>query len=136
MWVNEVCVLQLFPPPRSAWLSSQPWSKGKVGMYGKSWGGFNGLQVASLRPPALAAVVSLYSTDNRFTDDVHYRGGCVVASQMLSWGSVMQVDFIMSNQQRNLNKLPTALRCRNFVNRHRPSICKSAPNLQRRVCNV
>ncbi len=47
------------------WLSRQPWSNGRVGVFGKSWGGFNGLQLASMGPPALKAVVSLYSTDNR-----------------------------------------------------------------------
>ncbi len=39
---------------------------GKVALYGKSWGGFNGLQVAALRPIHLAAVISLYSTDDRY----------------------------------------------------------------------
>ena len=29
-----------------AWLAAQPWCTGKVGMMGKSWGGFNCLQVA------------------------------------------------------------------------------------------
>ena len=28
-----------------AWLAAQSWCSGAVGMYGKSWGGFNGLQV-------------------------------------------------------------------------------------------
>jgi predicted acyl esterase len=46
-------------------VADQSWSNGKVGMYGKSWGGFNGLQVAYEQPPALKAVISLYSTDNR-----------------------------------------------------------------------
>jgi predicted acyl esterase len=27
------------------WLASQTWCNGRIGMYGKSWGGFNGLQV-------------------------------------------------------------------------------------------
>ena len=36
-----------------AWLAGQPWCSGAVGMMGKSWGGFNSLQVAALRPPAL-----------------------------------------------------------------------------------
>jgi predicted acyl esterase len=31
-------------------------------MFGKSWGGFNGLQVAFCQPKALKAVVSIYST--------------------------------------------------------------------------
>jgi len=72
-----------------AWVADQSWSNGKVGMYGKSWGGFNGLQVAYEQPPALKAVISLYSTDNRFTDEVHFKGGALVGSQMLSWAAVM-----------------------------------------------
>ena len=44
------------------WIAAQPWCSGSVGMYGKSWGGFNGLQMASLRPPELKSIVSLYST--------------------------------------------------------------------------
>ena len=29
------------------WLAAQPWCTGKVGIIGKSWGGFNGLQIAA-----------------------------------------------------------------------------------------
>jgi predicted acyl esterase len=58
-----------------AWLAAQPWCSGQVGMFGISWGGFNALQVAALRPPALKAIVSLCSTDDRYADDVHYMGG-------------------------------------------------------------
>ena len=58
-------------------------------MYGKSWGGFNGLQIAYCQPQALKAVISLYSTDNRYTDDIHFRGGCVPASAFLSWSNCM-----------------------------------------------
>ena len=45
------------------WISQQPWCDGNVGMIGISWGGFNGLQIAALRPRALKAVVSVCSTD-------------------------------------------------------------------------
>lgn len=72
-----------------AWLAEQPWCTGSVGMYGKSWGGFNGLQVAARRPPALRAVISAYFTDDRYADDVHYMGGCVLAHEALSWASYM-----------------------------------------------
>ncbi len=72
-----------------SWLAEQPWCSGHVGMIGKSWGGFNGLQIAALRPPALGAVISVCSTDDRYADDVHYIGGCVLASDMLSWASTM-----------------------------------------------
>ena len=71
------------------WIAGQPWCTGAVGMFGISWGGFNGLQVAAHRPPELKAVISLCSTDDRYADDVHYRGGAVLALEMLSWGASM-----------------------------------------------
>jgi uncharacterized protein len=60
------------------WIAAQPWCTGAVGMIGISWGGFNGLQVAALRPPQLKAVVSICSTDNRYNGDIHYMGGCLL----------------------------------------------------------
>jgi len=72
-----------------AWLEAQPWCTGSVGMIGYSWGGFNGLQVAARRPPQLKAVVSMYSTDDRYADDVHYLGGCLNAFLQLPWASFM-----------------------------------------------
>ena len=45
------------------------------GMMGISWGGFNGLQIAARRPPALKAIVTICSTDDRYADDAHYMGG-------------------------------------------------------------
>ena len=69
------------------WIAEQSWCTGAVGMFGISWGGFNGLQVAARRPPELKAVISLCSTDDRYADDVHYRGGAVLALEMLSWGA-------------------------------------------------
>ena len=71
------------------WLASRPWCTGKVGIIGKSWGGFNGLQIAALQPPELGAVISVASTDDRYADDVHYMGGCVLAWAMLPWASTM-----------------------------------------------
>jgi uncharacterized protein len=71
------------------WLASRPWCTGKVGVIGKSWGGFNGLQIAARRPPELAAVISVASTDDRYADDVHYMGGCVLAWTALPWASTM-----------------------------------------------
>jgi uncharacterized protein len=59
-----------------AWLVQQPWCTGKVGMMGISWGGFNGLQVAARRPPGLKAIITLCSTDDRYSDDIHYKGAC------------------------------------------------------------
>jgi len=67
------------------WLAAQPWCSGAVGMFGISWGGFNALQVAALQPPALKAIVTLCSTDDRYADDVHYMGGAKLASADLGW---------------------------------------------------
>jgi putative CocE/NonD family hydrolase len=72
-----------------AWLAGQPWCTGRVGMIGISWGGFNGLQVAALRPPELGAVISMCASDDRYADDVHYVGGCVLGVDMLAWAATM-----------------------------------------------
>jgi hypothetical protein len=69
-----------------AWLAAQPWCSGVVGMMGISWGGFNALQVAARRPPALKAIVTLCSTDDRYRDDVHYMGGALLTAG-LDWAS-------------------------------------------------
>lgn len=74
-----------------AWLAAQPWCDGNVGMTGISWGGFNSLQVAALRPAALRAVLTLCASDDRYADDVHYRGGCVLGVDMLQWAVSMLV---------------------------------------------
>ncbi|MEQ8370744.1 MAG: CocE/NonD family hydrolase, partial [Alphaproteobacteria bacterium] len=71
-----------------AWLAKQPWCSGSVGMMGISWGGFNALQVAALNPPALKAIITCCSTDDRYADDIHYMGGCHITEQ-LNWASTM-----------------------------------------------
>src|SRR6266568_1531378 len=71
------------------WLAEQPWCTGRVGMFGISWGGFNSLQIAALRPPALKAIVTVCSTDDRYADDVHYFGGAVLGIDMLGWSATM-----------------------------------------------
>ncbi len=71
-----------------AWIGRQGWCTGAVGMMGISWGGFNALQVAALQPPELEGVVTVCSTDDRYADDVHYMGGCLLGDN-LSWASVM-----------------------------------------------
>ncbi len=70
------------------WISAQPWCTGKLGMIGISWGGFNGLQVAWHQPEALKAVITLCSTDDRYADDIHYKGGCVL-NENLGWAATM-----------------------------------------------
>jgi len=70
------------------WLEEQPWCTGDVGMIGISWGGFNALQIAAMQPRQLKAVVSACSTDDRYADDVHYMGGCLLGDN-ISWAAQM-----------------------------------------------
>ena len=76
------------------WLAGQPWCSGKVGMRGLSWSGFNSLQVAARRPPTLRAVVRACSTDDRYVDDVHYMGGCVLGYDMQLWATWAHMFFV------------------------------------------
>ncbi len=71
-----------------AWIAAQPWCDGNVGMMGISWGGFNALQVAARRPSALKAIITLCSTDDRYADDIHYKGGAMLLEN-LGWASTM-----------------------------------------------
>ncbi len=71
-----------------AWLAKQSWCSGKVGMFGISWGGFNALQVAARQPPALKAIVTICSTDDRYEDDIHYKGGTLL-NENLGWAATM-----------------------------------------------
>jgi uncharacterized protein len=74
------------------WLAAQPWCNGSVGMFGISWGGFNSLQVAARAPSALKAIITLCAADDRYADDAHYMGGCLL-NENLIWGTA----FLMYN---------------------------------------
>jgi putative CocE/NonD family hydrolase len=67
------------------WLATQPWSNGRIGMFGYSYSGFNSLQVACTRPAALHAICAVYATDDRYTDDVHYMGGALRAIDLVDY---------------------------------------------------
>jgi putative CocE/NonD family hydrolase len=72
-----------------AWLASRPWSNGNVGIYGTSWSGFNALQTAMLRPPALKAICSIFASDDRYADDVHYFGGALKQVDLVDYPTNM-----------------------------------------------
>lgn len=57
------------------WLAARPWSNGRVGMWGISWGGFNAIQVGMRRPAALGAILATDASDDLFHDDVHLVDG-------------------------------------------------------------
>jgi predicted acyl esterase len=67
------------------WLATREWSTGNVGMYGTSYSGFNSIQVAMERPPALKAIIPIFATDDRYADDVHYFGGVLKGLDLVDY---------------------------------------------------
>ncbi|MGN0078377.1 MAG: CocE/NonD family hydrolase, partial [Coriobacteriales bacterium] len=70
-------------------VAALPECSGAVGMTGISWSGFNSLQVAARRPPALKAIITVCSTDDRYDNDVHYMGGSLLGFYMGWWGAIV-----------------------------------------------
>ncbi|MER8970705.1 CocE/NonD family hydrolase [Mesorhizobium sp. M0808] len=77
------------------WITRQAWCSGSVGMIGISWGGFSALQVAARRPKGLQAIITHCSTDDRYADDGHYMGGCLL-NDTLVWGACCSVQMAQS----------------------------------------
>jgi uncharacterized protein len=89
---SEGIAVDEYPPQEQAdltevvaWLAAQDWCTGRVGMYGTSYSGFNAIQMAIERPPALGAICAIYATDDRYTDDVHYTGGALRALDLVDY---------------------------------------------------
>jgi putative CocE/NonD family hydrolase len=57
-------------------------------MMGKSWGGFNSLQVALAGVENLRAVLTVCCSDDRYLDDAHFMGGALLLENFF-WGSVL-----------------------------------------------
>ena len=66
-------------------LTRLPMSNGNVGMWGISWGGFNAIQVAMRRPPALKAILAAMATDDLYHDDIHYIDGAFHVDEWAFW---------------------------------------------------
>ncbi len=86
------------------WIAAQPWCDGHVNMMGISYGGFTALQVATLQPPHLTSIIPVDFTDDRYTDDCHYRGGLLrmyydlgwYGTRMIAWNA-MPTDAIVAS---------------------------------------
>ena len=71
-----------------AWIAAQDWCNGAVGIFGTSWGGTASLQAAGSAPDALKAVIANCATVDRFEDDIHWMGGCVLTDSF-EWGATL-----------------------------------------------
>jgi len=68
------------------WIAQQSWSDGQVGMFGISWGGFQGIQTANRAPKELKAVIAQSFAPDRYRYSQVYRGGCVLL-RSIRWSS-------------------------------------------------
>ena len=76
------------------WIAQQPWCDGAVGMMGTSWGGTSALQTASRKDSPLRAVIAVCATNNRYQDDIHHMGGCLLTDSV-EWGATLPAILAM-----------------------------------------
>lgn len=77
------------------WAASQPWSTGKVGMYGKSYDANTGMVGAALRPKGLAAVVAQQVVPDRYRGSYNDRVRFLqsLAYPAVSYGSAAELGW-------------------------------------------
>jgi putative CocE/NonD family hydrolase len=70
------------------WIAAQSWCNGRVGMFGTSWGGTASLQASVDAPEALKAIIAVCATHDRYEDDIHHMGGCLL-TDTFEWGATL-----------------------------------------------
>jgi putative CocE/NonD family hydrolase len=65
------------------WIAQQPWSTGRIGMYGSSYMAATQLQAATLAPPQLHAICPIGGSSDYF-EGRSYRGGACERGSLLS----------------------------------------------------
>ncbi|MFC3616587.1 CocE/NonD family hydrolase [Lutimaribacter marinistellae] len=70
------------------WIAAQPWCDGNVGMFGTSWGGTASLQANLDAPGPLKAIIAVCATHDRYEDDIHHKGGCLL-TDTFEWGATL-----------------------------------------------
>jgi uncharacterized protein len=71
------------------WIARQPWSDGRVGMIGVSFGGITQLVTAATRPPHLKAIAPSSATSDLYRDVV-YPGGILEYDFTFAWTGVQK----------------------------------------------
>ena len=70
------------------WIAKQDWCNGAIGMMGTSWGGTSALQAAASDSGLLRAVIAVCATNDRYNDDIHHMGGCLLTDS-IEWGATL-----------------------------------------------
>lgn len=72
------------------WLADRPWTTGRVGMFGKSYGGITALDAAAQRPDALEAVVPIHTPFEGVRNAYTYGGLFELLTIGMDWLTLMQ----------------------------------------------
>lgn len=74
------------------WIARRPWSNGKVGIYGHSYGGITGFMVAATKPPHLEAVSVSGLIDDLYRG-ITYPGGVSNYGFPLLWTAIIRTAY-------------------------------------------
>jgi putative CocE/NonD family hydrolase len=76
------------------WAASQPWSNGKVGMFGGSYVGYTQYAAAASQPPSLKTIVPFVTFCNPY--QLAFMGGALNLGSMIAWGllHIAQMDIL------------------------------------------
>ena len=91
------------------WAAAQPWSDGKVGMYGASYFGQTQWAAAKLRPPGLKAMAP-YLTWSEPLDGTFGRGGALEFGTSASWTLQMALNVVMRRHAGDREVMTQAVR--------------------------
>ena len=101
------------------WVAAQPWSNGRVGVYGTSYEGQAAELVASLGNPHVVAVAALFSPVDPYRE-LFYPGGCATGGRFARWMCESQIQDGVAGAVERLAEL-TGLPARNSRCRRRSS---------------
>jgi putative CocE/NonD family hydrolase len=73
------------------WLADREWSTGRIGMYGKSYGGITALAAAARQPEALEAIVPIHTPYMGYRNAYSYGGLFELSYIGMDWLTLMQV---------------------------------------------
>ena len=91
------------------WAAAQPWSDGKVGMYGASYFGQTQWAAAKLRPPSLKAIAP-HITWSEPLDGTFGRGGALEFGTAASWTLQMALNVVMRKHATDRAEMERAIR--------------------------
>lgn len=80
------------------WIDEQPWSDGRIGLFGDSAVGISALQAAAARPPALDAVYVQAAPGNPFGRDFMPENGASKAESLMVQGLAIAFDTSADHQ--------------------------------------